>query len=233
MHLGFSGAFGEDRARLILTIGILVRREKDCITIDAIGTMGVLNAPTATPLRCRMSGCLCMSLAHERFLKTAGCSGIRYDERPAVSGQRKESMSEEQFKDIEVNTDPAPVDRVVMRHGGVFCCQHKDRCGWQGFVLHQGLGWGTIPHELNPWRQAHDQMCGGSLIQLVQPYTDKVHSQFVCFSENGYLPRKYCKAERGSYDVFVWSEGCWRFLDNVSEATAAQWYGNDWETYVR
>lgn len=62
-----------------------------------------------------------------------------------------------------------PVEAVIMRHGGVFCCQHKDQCRWQCFMLHGGLGWGTIPRETNLWRQAHDERCGGKLIQLMDP----------------------------------------------------------------
>jgi hypothetical protein len=62
---------------------------------------------------------------------------------------------------------------------------------------------------------------------------DKVPSKFVCFSEHWRLPRKYCKSEGGSYDVFVWSEGRWQFHDNVGEDTANEWYRNESETYVR
>lgn len=57
-------------------------------------------------------------------------------------------------------------------HGGVWCCEHKAKCKWQGFALHQGLAWGEVP-KLFPgyrdWRSVHDQECGGRLIQLVEP----------------------------------------------------------------
>ena len=70
---------------------------------------------------------------------------------------------------LEKTPMSASVHAVVMRHGGIFCCSRKYQCTWQGFALHQGLGWGVIPHESNPWRQWHDRKCSGKLIQLVEP----------------------------------------------------------------
>lgn len=49
----------------------------------------------------------------------------------------------------------------------VWCCERQHNCKWQGFVLHRGLAWGTVPGETNLWRQRHDLECGGKLIQLV------------------------------------------------------------------
>lgn len=53
----------------------------------------------------------------------------------------------------------------------VWCCEHRFKCKWQGFMLHQGLGWGTIPNETDEWRKWHDRECGGRLIQLVNTKT--------------------------------------------------------------
>lgn len=47
-----------------------------------------------------------------------------------------------------------------------FFCERKHFCRWQGYRLHQGLGWGTIPIQVNPWREAHDRECGGKLVPL-------------------------------------------------------------------
>ena len=52
---------------------------------------------------------------------------------------------------------------------GVWCCERRYQCKWQGFALHAGLAWGEIPSENNAWRQWHDRECGGQLIQLIQP----------------------------------------------------------------
>lgn len=46
----------------------------------------------------------------------------------------------------------------------VWCCEHKSKCKWQGFALHQGLAWGEVPKGTE-WRKWHDQQCGGGLIQ--------------------------------------------------------------------
>ena len=52
---------------------------------------------------------------------------------------------------------------------GIWCCEQQHKCKWQGFALHHGLSWGTIPHDSNTWRQWHSRECGGALIQLVEP----------------------------------------------------------------
>jgi len=57
-----------------------------------------------------------------------------------------------------------PLDRLVMP--GVWCCEHRAKCKWQGFALHQGLSWGAIP-EHGQWREWHNRECGGRLIQLI------------------------------------------------------------------
>lgn len=56
---------------------------------------------------------------------------------------------------------------------GVWCCEHRWRCKWQGARLSGGLAWGNILESLskNDWRAWHDRMCGGRLIQLVEPTT--------------------------------------------------------------
>jgi len=51
---------------------------------------------------------------------------------------------------------------------GVYCCEKRENCQWQGIVLHLGLAWGTVPTNTG-WREWHDHMCGGKLIQLVLP----------------------------------------------------------------
>lgn len=57
------------------------------------------------------------------------------------------------------------VDTVVKKHG-VWCCEKKEQCRSQGFLLTSGLGWGVVPVG-TPWRQRHDEVCGGRLIQIV------------------------------------------------------------------
>lgn len=62
------------------------------------------------------------------------------------------------------HASPRLLDRLVMP--GVWCCEHRAECKWQGFALHQGLSWGIIP-EHSQWREWHDRECGGRLIQLI------------------------------------------------------------------
>ncbi len=57
---------------------------------------------------------------------------------------------------------------VELEHSGVWCCQRRHNCKWQGFALYQGLAWGEIPTGTS-WRKYHDLECGGKLIQLVPP----------------------------------------------------------------
>lgn len=47
-----------------------------------------------------------------------------------------------------------------------FYCEHRHKCKWQGFKLHQGLGWGEIPSEHDKWTWTHTHVCGGRLIQI-------------------------------------------------------------------
>lgn len=47
-----------------------------------------------------------------------------------------------------------------------FFCEKHHQCKWQGFRLHQGLGWGEIPGEHDPWRIWHTRECGGRLVEL-------------------------------------------------------------------
>jgi hypothetical protein len=54
---------------------------------------------------------------------------------------------------------------------GVWCCERRSECRWQGFALHQGLGWGKVRGGWDPWAQAHERECGGKLIQLLPPYS--------------------------------------------------------------
>jgi hypothetical protein len=62
----------------------------------------------------------------------------------------------------------------------------------------------------------------------------RVPSEFVCFSSLGRLPRMFRKIEHDNYDEFVWSEGKWRFHDNVGEKTAREWYkDSESDVYVR
>lgn len=51
-----------------------------------------------------------------------------------------------------------------------WCCEKRSKCNWQGFALHQGLAWGSIPPATDPWRQWHDRECGGKLIRLRRPH---------------------------------------------------------------
>jgi len=69
---------------------------------------------------------------------------------------------------------PATISTPKFFHGGVWCCENKSACKWQGYALHQGLGWGTIPPETNEWRMWHNRECGGKLIQLVPPQREEV-----------------------------------------------------------
>ncbi len=54
-----------------------------------------------------------------------------------------------------------------MMHEGVWCCEHKSKCKWQGFALHKGLAWGSPELSLPEWREWHEKQCGGNLIQLL------------------------------------------------------------------
>jgi hypothetical protein len=51
-----------------------------------------------------------------------------------------------------------------------FYCEKLHQCKWQGFKLHQGLGWGAVPGENDPWRVWHDKECGGKLIELYDAF---------------------------------------------------------------
>jgi len=58
-------------------------------------------------------------------------------------------------------------------HPGVWCCERRHNCKWQGFMLHQGLAWGEIPFPTSTsWRKYHDIECRGKLIQLIPPNSD-------------------------------------------------------------
>ena len=57
---------------------------------------------------------------------------------------------------------------------GVWCCTEMHKCTWQGYMLHRGLSWGTVPAYIDPWRRYHDRYCKGSLVQLVQPYEETI-----------------------------------------------------------
>jgi hypothetical protein len=56
-----------------------------------------------------------------------------------------------------------------LHHPGVWCCERRSECAWQGYALHHGLAWGVVPGEETPWRRYHDRHCGGRLIQLLDP----------------------------------------------------------------
>ena len=63
--------------------------------------------------------------------------------------------------------DPIPHTPPTPNRAEVaFYCEHKHKCKWQGFALHQGLGWGNPPPASHPWRKWHDQECGGQLKSL-------------------------------------------------------------------
>lgn len=55
-----------------------------------------------------------------------------------------------------------------MPNAKAFYCERRHQCKWQCFALHQGLGWGRIPDENNPWRVWHARECGGKLIELFE-----------------------------------------------------------------
>jgi hypothetical protein len=80
----------------------------------------------------------------------------------------------------EQNRGSDSVERLLgdFSHSGVWCCEHKSRCKWQGFALNHGIGWGVVPKNTGAysWREAHDRECGGRLIQLVPP-NDRDHQQ--------------------------------------------------------
>ena len=105
----------------------------------------------------------------------------------------------------------AVVHRIVPR-------RHWSVC--DGVVRASGgfIGGGSVSHT--------DHVAPGNVVE-------KLPAEFVCFSDHWRFPRKYCKSEGDSYDVFVWSEGRWQFHDNVGEDTAKKWYRNESETYVR
>ena len=63
------------------------------------------------------------------------------------------------------------VQRVVMEdefgaEHGVWCCEKKEKCEAQGFLLTAGLAWGVVPTG-TLWRKRHDAVCGGRLLQIV------------------------------------------------------------------
>lgn len=59
---------------------------------------------------------------------------------------------------------PAPIS--APNSAKAFYCEKLHQCKWQGFRLHQGLGWGEIPGERDPWRVWHTKECGGRLVEL-------------------------------------------------------------------
>ena len=59
-------------------------------------------------------------------------------------------------------------------HGGVWCCTEKAKCQWQGFVLHQGLAWGTVAGPTGEWKDRHNTNCRGRLIQLIPPNVERM-----------------------------------------------------------
>ena len=62
-------------------------------------------------------------------------------------------------------------------HPGVWCCERGPQCRWPSDKLHNGLAWGTIPTDEQgnrpdlQWHVVHGEICGGRLIQLLQPKT--------------------------------------------------------------
>lgn len=59
------------------------------------------------------------------------------------------------------------VEHVI--RAGVWCCSSGYRCRWQGYTLHKGLAWGTMPQPTDAWRMRHALECGGMLVQLLEP----------------------------------------------------------------
>ena len=57
----------------------------------------------------------------------------------------------------------------MIQHPGVWCCEHKEQCRFQGLRLSLGLGWGKVPEPPDAFLRLHERYCGGRLIQLVQP----------------------------------------------------------------
>ena len=57
---------------------------------------------------------------------------------------------------------------------GVWCCEKKYKCSWQGYALHRGLSWGEIDKVSQAWRHTHEERCGGKLIQLIKPESDYI-----------------------------------------------------------
>ena len=55
---------------------------------------------------------------------------------------------------------------MMTKNVHAFFCEKMDKCQWQGFALHQGLGWGEVPSPHDTWREYHDRECGGKLIQM-------------------------------------------------------------------
>lgn len=62
-------------------------------------------------------------------------------------------------------------DEFGEKHG-VWCCEKKEKCIWQGFLLTAGLAWGEVPVG-TMWRKRHDAVCGGRLIQIVARAPDE------------------------------------------------------------
>lgn len=77
---------------------------------------------------------------------------------------------------------------------GLWGCERKENCGWQGFMLTRGISEGEIPKALDPkfncWRNAHDHHCGGDLVQLIKPNQETV-----------------CKWEESEFGIYLTSCG--------------------------
>jgi len=70
-------------------------------------------------------------------------------------------------KQDEIALYTHPIPAAPAAPDGAWCCIYKEKCKWQAFALHRGLGWGEIPPPTNAWREWHDKECGGALLQLL------------------------------------------------------------------
>jgi len=120
-------------------------------------------------------------------------SWLAIQEGSTVAPGTHSSLSETSESAQETCAGAYAADLQELEHSGVWCCERKSACKWQGFVLNHGLGWGLVPQDAgaNSWRSAHSRECGVRLIQLVAPSANK--PSFGLLTRDGYAGAAYLK----------------------------------------
>ena len=48
----------------------------------------------------------------------------------------------------------------------IYYCEKKNKCQWKAFALNaDGMSLGRVENALPAWREWHEKMCGGKLVQ--------------------------------------------------------------------